>query len=74
MKVALKPAKEMESMKPTLFRDMNFLSMAQFLPKTKESGLDFAVVGKDVKNCAEVPNVMKPLMNEYCDVDVERCN
>lgn len=45
--------------------------MAQCVNKTKESGTVFLVVGKEVLNGMDVPNVMNPEMVEYVDVFVD---
>ena len=68
MKVVLGPTKETVSTKPTLLGDVNFLSMTQFMTETKENGVMFALIAKDVKDDIEVPTVMKPLMAEYSNV------
>lgn len=68
VRVILGPTKETESTKPTLQGDVNFLSMTQFMTETKENGVMFALIAKDVKDGIEVPAAMKPLMAEYNDV------
>ena len=70
MKVVLGPTRETESTKPTLLGDVNF-SMAQRVNKTKESRTVFLVVGKDVLDGMEVPNVTNPKTVEYVDVFVD---
>lgn len=71
MKVVLGPTRETESTKPTLLGDVNFFSMAQRVNKTKESRTVFLVVGKDVLDGMEVPNVTNPKTVEYVDVFVD---
>lgn len=71
IKVTLAPLKDKVSTKGDQQNGDNLLSITNFMEKAEESGILMALVSREVQPPTEVPNILKPLLEEYADLTPE---